>query len=166
MLRSSDSQLKLRLVMQVQKYRTLRALIPTYGERRFAAMLGFHALGLTTKKPAFPMIVEIVLTSDANLQAISSLAGADSDTVLALVKGLANPDRKVRCRAALALCYFPQFLAVSAPALTRALKDSAPEVRTQASMSLANLSQNPDPTIRSIAAQALQNVATGAREQR
>lgn len=176
MLGSSDSQFKLRLAMRVQKIRFLYNFIPIYMPRRFAAMLGFRALGRTAK-PAFAQIIKVVLDSDDNLQAMSALGSAsdDADPVLAFVKGLSDPDPKVRRRAALALAYFRQAPDISLPALVHALKDPAQEVRMQAAYSLGpygeaagavipaltELSTNLDPGVSLIATQALQRIAEG-----
>ncbi len=136
MLRSSDSQLKLRLAMRVQNVRIVRGLIPLNGERHNAAIRGFRALGLEAK-PVFPEIVELILSSDDNSSAINALTEADAGTISELANGLAHPDRKVRCRAAHALGALRQAPAISVPALGRALKDSAPEVRAAVKGSLA-----------------------------
>ncbi len=175
-LRSSDSQLKLRMLMLYQKQPLLRFHIPTNGERQYAAMRGFRALGLAAK-PAFPDIVSLVLAADDSGQAINSLTEADAETIALLANGLKNPDRKIRLRAVVALAALRQAPTVSLPALTETLKDSDPEVRAQAALALSvygdasfaaqftALQHDPNPDVCRAASEALRNLALINRAQ-
>ena len=172
-LRASDSQLKLRLAMRVQRYRFLYNLIPLNGPRQEAAALGLRALG-PIAKPAFPELVEMILSSDQSGYAVSVLMeAADSDTIAALTNGLANPDYRVRQRVVHVLSAVRQAPEVSLPVLVQALKDPVPAVKMQAVQSLSafgaaaqavapllnELSRDPDPAISIVATQALRNIA-------
>jgi hypothetical protein len=174
MLRSTDSQLKLRLAMRLQRHHFFFNLIPMNGPRQEAAGLGLRALG-PIARPAFPELVEMILSSDENGYPISVLMeAADSDTIAALKNGLASPDYSVRQRTVHALSAVRQAPEVSLPALVRALKDPVPAVKNQAVQSLwaygaaaqavapllNDLSRNPDPAISVFATQALRNIAT------
>jgi HEAT repeat protein len=174
MLRASDSQSKLRLAMRLQRYRLLYNLIPMNGPRQEAAGLGLRALG-PMAKPAFPELVEMILSSDQNGYPVSVLMeAADSDTIAALTNGLANPDYRVRQRAVHALSAVRQAPEVSLPALAQVLKDPVLVVKMQAVQSLSaygataqavapllnDLSRDPDPAISSMATEALRNIAT------
>jgi HEAT repeat protein len=174
MLRSSDSQLKMQLAARVQRYRFFFNLIPMNGPRQEAARLGLHALG-PIARPAFPELVEMILSSDQDGGALYVLyEAADSDTIAALTNGLASPDYRVRQRTVFALSALRQAPEVSLPALVRALKDPIPSVKNQAVQSLRaygataqavapllnDLSRDPDPAISSFATEALRNIAT------
>ena len=174
MLRSTDSQLKLRLAMRLQRYRLFHNLIPMNGPRQEAAALGLRALGPITR-PAFPELVEMILSSDQIGYPILLLSeAADSDTIAALTNGLANPDYRVRQRVVEVLSAVRQAPEFSLPALVQALKDPVPSVKNQAVQSLwaygaaaqavapllNDLSRDPDPAISGFATQALRNIAT------
>jgi hypothetical protein len=174
MLRSTDSQLKLRLAMRLQRYHFLINLIPMNGPRQEAAGLGLRALG-PIARPAFPELVQMILSSDENGYPISVLMeAADSDTIAALTNGLASPDYRVRQRTVHALSAVRQAPEVSLPALVQALKDPVPAVKNQAVQSLwaygaaaqavapllNDLSRDPDPAISIFATQALGNIST------
>jgi HEAT repeat protein len=181
MVRSSDSQLKMQLAARLQRYRFFFNLIPMNGPRQEAAYLGLRALG-PIARPAFPELVEMILSSDHSGYSITLLMeAADSDTIAALTNGLANPDYGVRLRAVFALSAVRQAPEVSLPALVQALRDPVPAVKNQAVQSLRaygataqavapllnDLCRDPDPAISIFATEALRNIAasTTSKEQ-
>ena len=134
MIKTRDSQLKLRLVIKLQWY--VRIHIPTHLRDRQKAMFGFQALG-EAAKPAYPAVVKLVLDSDEDHYAIDSLQNADADTFVLLAEGLHSPDARVRRRTAEALIELQEWApSIATPALTRALSDPDESVRQIASVGL------------------------------
>ncbi|HYG36843.1 MAG TPA: HEAT repeat domain-containing protein [Clostridia bacterium] len=150
MLRSSDSQWKMKLADAFERFPLLRDWYPTSEERRVRAICGFRALGAAAK-PAFPKLVNLVLSSDDNSDAINALTEADQGAITLLVKGLSDADPKVRVRAAFALGCLRQASSVSIPALIIALNDPDPEVRARAAGSLGPYGPQAKPALPELA---------------
>jgi hypothetical protein len=138
MLRATDSPLKQRVGIFLERRSSKPFRIELAGVKHIRAMYGFRALGPVAKR-YYPEIVQIVLhgSEQAHGMAIGSMPDADESTVLQLAAGLSSPDPDVRMRAVFALGCHRVAPAVSVQALIRMLRDSVPEIRGRAAGSLA-----------------------------
>ncbi|EEF61487.1 HEAT repeat domain-containing protein [Pedosphaera parvula] len=145
-LHSREIKWKDKCYFFLQRYSVFRTYLRTGYQRHYQAFEALQALG-SVGKPAIPAIADCLDNPTTALQAVNVLAYDPRgytpllapEATPALLKALTNNNSSVRTIAANALELSQTQPGVIVPALIRALKDPAPEVRRMAAASFGGI---------------------------